>query len=451
MEKIPKIYLDEFLKQQTTLIKNRIRLAAILFVATFFTGTVIGTAFVPEGMFNQLILSWALAGGVAIITIALSKRISTFRGAKLAAAVFMVAVLAVLTRHYTVYDDPPFNAAMAYIFIFFGFSLIFPWHPHEIIGVAALHASTYIILILLNRTYFYKGQSVVTQLPDCLQGFIIMFLSFWVCFVVIKSEREREAENFILLKKVEKNNKQMRDELELATRVHSRILPHSANTPLGDIAVTYKPAYYMGGDYGKFYQIDKNKLVFIICDVTGHGVSAALLVNALNTEFESLAKEGKSPGDLLKEMDHFIVDDFAGVNMYLTAFCGLLDYSHFSRKFIYSSYGHPPQYIYRATDFEIKKIPAQTSLLGLPLKDRHVYENEIPFQKGDKILLFTDGVTEAKNAEDEQYGASRLEDFIKKHHGLEAKAFNQELLKELNAFTRDKLQDDVFIFNLKTK
>ncbi len=243
----------------------------------------------------------------------------------------------------------------------------------------------------------------------------------------------------------------MQKELELATRVHSRLIPHSASTRLADIAVTYVPMYYMGGDYARFHFVDKNKLIFIICDVTGHGVSAALLVNAFNTEFERLAKDGKPPGALLKEMDRFIVRDFAEINMYLTAFCGLLDYSHFSRKFIYSSYGHPPQYIYRTAHSAIEKISAQTSFLGLPIEDANIYQNEMHFSKKDQILLFTDGVTEAKDIKGEEYGGERLESFIRKNNSLKAELFNQALLNELNLFARNKLRDDLFILNIKTK
>ena len=189
----------------------------------------------------------------------------------------------------------------------------------------------------------------------------------------------------------------------------------------------------------------------MICDVTGHGVSAALLVNVINTEFERLAKEGKSPGDLLKELDRFIVNDFAGANMYLTAFCGVLDYSRFSRKFTYSSYGHPPQYIYCATNSKINKISAQTSFLGLPIEDDNIYQEEIPFNKGDQILLFTDGVTEARDTDGNEYGDKKLEDFIKENNDLQVESFNKKLLSRLNFFTQNNLRDDVFILSIKTK
>ena len=74
---------------------------------------------------------------------------------------------------------------------------------------------------------------------------------------------------------------QMDDELKMATPVHARLVPKSLTTESADIAFTYLPVYYLGGDYANFQITDGKNLIFFICDVTGHGVSAALLVNAI--------------------------------------------------------------------------------------------------------------------------------------------------------------------------
>jgi len=404
-----------------------------------------------EPIGRELIFTWIFTAALSIITFGLSGKITNINRAKFSAISFIVICIAMICWYYIIVNEPPFNAGMTCIFAFLAFSLMFPWHPNEITGLLFLHLSGYAIFVLNTQTYFYKNNIFTRELPDYLHTIIVMILSFFFCYIVAKRERERETENYILLKEIEDKNKQMHKELELATRVHSRLIPHSASTRLADIAVTYVPMYYMGGDYAKFHFMDKNKLIFIICDITGHGVSAALLVNALNTEFERLTKQGKTPGDLLKEMDKFIVSDFAGANMYLTAFCGLLEYGQFSRKFTYSSYGHPPQYIYRAGNSEIEKISAQTSFLGLPIEDENIYQEEVPFRRGDQILLFTDGVIEGKNAEGKDYGDERLENFIRKNNGLKAEPFNQKLLKELKSFTGGELKDDVFVLNIQTK
>jgi len=241
----------------------------------------------------------------------------------------------------------------------------------------------------------------------------------------------------------------MHKELELATRVHKTLIPKSLSTDLVDIAVMYLPMYYIGGDYAKFHFVDKDRLIFIICDVTGHGVSAALLVNRVHTEFESLAREAKEPGTLLKELNNFIIKDFGGIDMYLSAFCGLLDFK--TGRLIYSNYGHPAQYIYRVRELDIQRLESQTSLLGLPFPDDGLYQSQIKFNKGDQLLLFTDGLIEASNGHGEKYGKEKIESFIKQNCNAGPDLFNQKLLEELNTFKDEGFKDDIFLLSVKIK
>ena len=451
IKKLPDSYLPEFCQRQVSLIISRVRLCAILFIVTFTAGSIINNYVLHLKVTPQLLLALVITLCVSIAMLLLSKKVTTLPAAKLSAAAIMILALVVMTGYYISLKEAPFNVAMTYLFMFFGFSLIFPWFPREVVGVLLLHATGFSVFLVSVPRYIHKSSTMLTEVQDYLQGFVIMFLGFWMCLIISKREREREIENFVLLKEVKSKNKQMQQELELATHVHNRLVPHSVSTNLADIAVTYLPMNYVGGDYTNFHFIDKNKLIFIICDVTGHGVSAALLVNAFNAEFGRLAKEGKEPGALLKELDRFIIEDFAETNMFLSAFCGLLDYR--SRKFTYSSYGHPPQYIYRAAASEIKRVHAQTSFLGLPVKDENIYQSEMPFYEGDQLLLFTDGVVETRNAEGKEYGDERLEGFIKEKQNIPVEMFNKELMDELYSFAAasKELKDDVLILNIRVR
>ncbi|MFC1576352.1 PP2C family protein-serine/threonine phosphatase [Candidatus Omnitrophota bacterium] len=451
ISEIPKIYLGDYLTEWTRLMKNRVRLSVAMFLVVFIGANGIRNLLMFGRIGQETLLAWGIliCGCAAILVLA--GKASNIRVARISAILLIILVLTVLTVYYTAAHTFPHMPVITFICVLFGTTFAIPWRMLDVSGLAALYAGAYTVYFLNVKTYVYKGQTFAIEFSDLLQGLILIAAASAVCILVTRYENERRVKNFIILKDIENKSRQMQEELELATRVHSRLIPHSAKTRLADIAVTYVPMYYMGGDYAKFFIIDKNKLIFIICDVTGHGVSAALLVNALNSEFERLAKEGKRPGDLLKELDRFITNDFEGSSMYLTAFCGLLDYGHLSRKFTYSNYGHPPQYIYRTTKSAIEKISAQTSFLGLPIEDDNVYETEMPFNKNDQILLFTDGIIEAVDADNDQYGHERLEAFIRKNNGLDAEAFNQRLLNELNSFTGNNLKDDVFILNIKTK
>ena len=137
--------------------------------------------------------------------------------------------------------------------------------------------------------------------------------------------------------------------------------------------------------------------------------------------------------------------------MYLSAFCGSLDFS--SRTFVYANHGHPTQYLYRVRDAKILRCSSQATLLGLPEKDRSVRQNEMEFVPHDKVMLFTDGVTETMDGRREAYGEERLEDFIRAHTALGVDAFNRALLDDLRAFKggTEEFRDDIFLLTMEIK
>jgi sigma-B regulation protein RsbU (phosphoserine phosphatase) len=253
----------------------------------------------------------------------------------------------------------------------------------------------------------------------------------------------------VLKKEIEEKSKIMVEELEIANKIHSGLMPKSVRTDLVDIAVDYKPMLYMGGDYARFHFIDKEKLAFMIADITGHGVSAALLVNRLHTEIEELLRLKIDPGEMLKRLDRFIKSDFGKMSIFLSAFGGLLDFK--SRKLTYSNFGHPPQILYRKADSKIIYMESQTFLMGIGLDDSGVYQMTIDFEKGDKIFLFTDGIIEAKAPSGEMYGNKRFEEFVRQNGALYVADFNEKLMATLKEFQAGEQSDDIFLLSIQIK
>ena len=448
LELIPKQYLAEFVKKYAMFIKNRVDLYCVLALTLYLSISAISILLYPEEFRSQEL--WAtvfLVVGAAVILL-INRKTATLGRAKLMAYLFAFFVLAVITKLNMIYYDYFEMSSALYVFILLFVSFTIPWLPYETIFIAAMHIMAYTIL------YLYLDESVLnTKNPVTFQsyfeGLIFILAAFVLAITLRKKETYRDIENFVLLKEVETKNDEIRHELELARQIHKTLVPKSMNTDLVDIAVLYHPASYLGGDYARFHFIDKDRLIFIICDVTGHGVSAALLVNRLHAEFERLAKEGREPGLLLKELNDFINEDFEGTNMYLSAFCGLLNFKN--RVFYYSNHGHPTQYLYRLKDNKIVGFYSQTALLGLPMKDKNIYQHEVEFEKGDRVLLFTDGVTETMDSKHEEYGIERLEKFILANSTVEPTRFNHQLLEALSAFKSREFQDDIFILTMAIK
>jgi len=449
VKKIPSQFQTEFLNEQTLLIRSRVRLFCVMAIGIYLFATALGFLIAPRDFKLQEIpvATVLLAGGFLLLHF--NERIVSLRVTKLNAYLFTALLLLVLTKINILYYEGSQAVAAIYVFTLILVSLTIPWKPQETVIITAMGIIAYSFFFLYIRQGVAPGENLHFKFEHYLEGLIFIFTAFAMCLVIRTKETERDIENFALLKETQNQKAQMEKELDLATKVHKTLIPKSIISPLADVAVVYLPAYYLSGDYARFHFVGEDKLIFIICDVTGHGVSAALLVNRLHTEFERLAKENKSPGVLLKELNGFIVDDFEGIHMYTTAFCGLLDFK--DMKFTYSNHGHPPQYLYCIRESKVLDLRPQAALLGLPFPDDDIHQSEVLFDHEDKILLFTDGVTEAKSRRGEEYGRERLQSFIANNYPLPADPFNQKLIKELGVFSSSKFRDDIFVLTIDIK
>lgn len=445
--KIPLEYKDEFVARQITLIKKRVTLFCVLTIATYFFAVLMGVIIYPGDDATLEIALGVMLIIAGILLLYLNRRASYIFAAKLNAYIFTLFLLSILVSLSGVYGDDATTSSAIFVFTMFFVSITIPWKPREIIVISFMHMVAY------TSDFFYvrylTGDSLGFGIQQYMDGFIFLIMTFILCIIIRLKETVRDIKNFMLLKEVENKSRQMRKELELATHIQKTLVPPSISTDKIDIAVSYYPASFMGGDYGRFSFIDDERLLFIISDVTGHGVSAALLVNRIHAEFERFAKEEKEPGILMRELNNFIKKDFEGTEMYLSAFCGMLDLGEMSLK--YSNYGHPAQYVYHAKNKENIGLSAQTSLLGLPEEDSNTYQDTIAIGHGDRILLFTDGLTETVNKDNEQWGTERVSCFLKENASMPVNEFNNKLMDELNMFKEGKYKDDIFILNIDIK
>jgi sigma-B regulation protein RsbU (phosphoserine phosphatase) len=250
-------------------------------------------------------------------------------------------------------------------------------------------------------------------------------------------------------KEIEEKGAIMAKELSLAQKIHKSIMPHSFKNELIDIAITYKPMLYMGGDYAKFEFTDKDKIMFFLADVTGHGVSSALLVNRIHSEVQRLVEKKLEPGQMLKVLDEFIEKSFGQMGYFLSVFCGLVDLS--SHELVYSNYGHPPQILLQSSDNNVVLMKAQTFFMGIGMDTKESYATTVPFQKGDRLILFTDGIIEAKNEKGEMFGQEKLEQFTKQNNSCEVDKFNKNLIETVDLFQGHHQSDDIFLLTVEIK
>lgn len=398
----------------------------------------------------QEIILWAVLALTCWTCLSINKRSRSIRASRNVAYLFSIVFAAVLAFLGIIYPE---NASV--FAFYFAFSLLLtafalPWCLLDLLFLTGIYAGAY---ALFYTAIIYGLKIPVVWFPryhPLIDGVILILIAYAIAYIVKRKDIERDVQNFVLLKEVDEKNRQIEEELELAKRVHRTLVPRSIKTERAEINVTYIPMGKVGGDYAKFRFLDKDKLIFFISDVTGHGVPAALLVNRLHAEFERLARETKSPGFLMRELNEFILRDFEGTYMYLSAFCGTLDFKDL--KFSYSNYGHPTQYLYRYKNSDVQNLKQQAGLLGVFNEEAGTVpnEHEVSFELGDNILLFTDGVIEAASDKGEFYGEDRVLEVIRKNSKRSAVKLNEALFGELEDFADRHFKDDIFILSIQT-
>jgi phosphoserine phosphatase RsbU/P len=238
----------------------------------------------------------------------------------------------------------------------------------------------------------------------------------------------------------EQELRQLESELELSQVVQRALLPtHVPSIPSYDIAAFSRPAQIVTGDYFDFLPFEDGSYGFVVGDVSGHGVSAGMLIASLQTVFHTLAPEIDSTVDVLKRINRLYVHNI-NFTTFVTLFFARLDPQ--TRLFSYASAGHNPPLLYRSSTHESTWLKPTGPAIGLV--DEFVFQcNDIQLSQGDTLVLYTDGLVEAVNpAQNEQFGYDRLLEVVQQNEGLHANELIQKIRQALNDFTQGSLLDD---------
>jgi sigma-B regulation protein RsbU (phosphoserine phosphatase) len=439
---IPEKFKKEYMVELSRLFYFRVNLFCYIAIIVFSLEVLLGLTFF-KGLLSAKDMP-GVAGGIVIsILLLITGRFSPrLYLQKLRALFFTFLLILIAILAAVAHPDIISHLGITLVLLaFFPSVLLLPWSLLEAIIIG--------IFTIVN--YAWISMATDTLVNDQIFGINIILLGIatFIAAIVERSEEILRKKDFALRKEIEEKNSIMAKELDLAKKIHKGLIPQSARSELADIAVTYKPMLYMGGDYAKFHFTDKNKLLFILADVTGHGVSSALLVNRVHTEIERLVRESLMPGDILKSLDEFINKDFGKMGFFLSAFCGMLDFSR--NKLIYSNYGHPPQILLQSKENKVVLMSPQTFLMGIGMEAGKVYSSEVAFAKGDRLILFTDGIIEAKDSKGEDFGQGRLEELTRSNIGLDVIDFNERLTQEVSRFQAGEQADDIFLLTIQTK
>jgi sigma-B regulation protein RsbU (phosphoserine phosphatase) len=244
----------------------------------------------------------------------------------------------------------------------------------------------------------------------------------------------------------------LRRDIALASDVQRRLLPDAPPSVDGaDFAAMSVPARRIGGDYYDFVELRDRALGIALADVSGKGVAAALIMSVVQASLRIISSEGDVPPPrLVARMNQFVYRSTPG-SKYATFFYAQLDEK--CRQMRYVNAGHNPPYLLRAarrstTDSaspEIEQLSVGGTVVGM-FPETSYEEATVELCSGDVLLVFTDGVPEAHNPENEEFGEERLQQLLRQTAHLPVNEISARLSDEMKDWIRDAEQYDDLTF-----
>lgn len=234
--------------------------------------------------------------------------------------------------------------------------------------------------------------------------------------------------------------RQLESELELSQVIQRAVLPQRVPSIAGfDIAAFSRPAQIVSGDYFDFLQFKDGTHGIVVADVSGHGVSAGMLVTSLQMAFHTLAPENNSPSAVLERINHIYIHNI-NFSTFVTVFFASLDPK--TKVLSYANAGHNPPLIYRPSTNEMIWLKPTGAAVGL-MEYFNVRPASVQLMAGDIVILYTDGITEAINPPgNEQFGFDRLAEVIRRNQNLPAEGLSNKVRQALSEFTQASLPAD---------
>lgn len=254
-----------------------------------------------------------------------------------------------------------------------------------------------------------------------------------------------------LQKQLQEANKKFERELALAGSLQSSFFPEEPpDIPGWELSVALKPARETSGDFYDVYVLPNGRLGILVADVVDKGAAAALYMALSWTLIRTYAAEyPQDPDRVLSGVNQRIIND-TDSSRFVTVFYGILDPE--SGTFSYCNAGHNPPLLLRSQDVKKPERLTKTGVLLGMFDDERWEKATVQFDPGDLLVLYTDGVTEAQNADGDFFGRERLVKAVKKNSGGPAKAVRESILGKISKFVGDAPQfDDIALVIVSRK
>ena len=236
--------------------------------------------------------------------------------------------------------------------------------------------------------------------------------------------------------------RQQRDDYEkdltLASQVQRQVLPKPPIVPGIELAAAMQTARLLGGDYYDFFQISDNIVDIVIADVSGKGAAASLLMPSLAVVLRVRAHELPGPAAIIKDLDS-VLKQITGPANFVTVFYARVNPS--LRTLQYANGGHNPPLLVRTRTQTTLLLEESGPIVGI-LPDAHFTDTIVTLESGDILTLYTDGVTEQENENEDQFSIDRLKNLILSRETDSAATLVSDVTEAVSTFAGTKEQED---------
>ena len=324
-----------------------------------------------------------------------------------------------------------FTDKMVVANISLGYLYVLPIALSALVNPLPLTITLIMLCAFLQDIFGPEGEIVhvrVVRGVISLAGFLI------VAFLVTLIARQRDR----LAAEVRKQRDEYEHDLTLAAQVQRQVLPKPPTFPGLEFAAAMQTARLLGGDYYDFFQVSDDVVDVVIADVSGKGAAASLLMPSLAVALRLRARELDGPAEIIKDLDG-ILKQITNPATFVTIF-----YARFNstmQTLQYSSGGHNPPLLVRPKTGESMLLEDAGPIVGI-LDDAQFSNTIVKFEQGDILTLFTDGVTEQENENEEEFSMDRLKDVVLNTEAEPAAAMVAHITEAVANFAGTKEQTD---------
>jgi len=265
----------------------------------------------------------------------------------------------------------------------------------------------------------------------------------FVVYVIQRYVKQRE----LLDRTVRQQRDQLLHDIELAAQVQRMFLPNQPASIKGlEIIGMMRPARGVGGDYYDYMPIDDHTIQVVIADVAGKGVPAALLMSATAAAVQMEAREKRNMLEVVDRLNNGIHSVSDGSH-YVTLLLAEIDARNRSLRYV--NCGHNPALLFRAATRDVISLDSSCSPVGM-FESVACEVNRADLASGDILVLYTDGVTEAENPREEEFGVDRLSDLIRRGCSLSAEELADKIFQSAKDFCQGvAFNDDATVLIVK--